>query len=179
MKMEFEGKLDAIIADMIGALSMLGFRLMPKEDEAPRRKATLPPAEDAADVVDFDAPKKQRGRPKKAEAVEEPEEAPATVEDVKFAMEDDEVLNTAREDPDPTEELQDDPTYAEASVDAIALHRLKEDTLKQLRNLYISGKGPFVRQLLAKHGHGALVFPEVDAVYFPAIKADMDRGVMN
>ena len=96
--------------------------------------------------------------------------------DVKQMMDDDDILNTPREDPDPTEELAEDPEYVAASVDAVALHRLKEETLKELRSLYISGKGPFVRQLLAKHGHGALVFPEVEAKHFPAIKADLDRG---
>ena len=102
-----------------------------------------------------------------------------TAAEVKQMMDDDDILNTPREEPDPTEELADDPEYVAASVDAVALHRLKEETLKELRSLYISGKGPFVRQLLAKHGHGALVFPEVDAVHFPAIKADLDRGRPN
>jgi hypothetical protein len=187
MKMEFEGKLDAIIADMIGTLSMLGFRLMPKEDEPVKRAPSYAEAEaetgDRAEVVSFEEPKK-RGRPKKtSEAVTEVREpvteAPVTVADVQHLMEDDDVLNTAREDPDPTEELEGDPSYVNAAMDTVALHRLKEETLKQLRNLYISGKGPFVRQLLAKHGHGALVFPEVDAKYFPQIKEDMERGALN
>jgi hypothetical protein len=177
MKLEFEGKTDAIIAEMISLLSSLGFELRPREDEPPRRAAAPRTAEVEVEEV------KRRGRPKKQEPVEEPKqapkEAPATVADVQYAMEEDDVLNSAREDPDPTEELAGDPTYEEAALDTIALHKLKEDTLKQLRNLYISGKGPFVRQLLAKHGHGALVFPEVDAKYFPEIKADMERGVLN
>jgi hypothetical protein len=172
MKLEFEGKTDAIIAEMISLLSSLGFHLTPKQDEPPRRAATPPPVE--AEEI-----KRRVGRPKKQEEVVEPKEAPATVADVRFVMEEDDMLNTAREEPDPTEELAGDPTYEQASLDSIALHKLKEDTLKQLRNLYISGKGPFVRQLLAKHGHGALVFPEVDAKYFPEIKADMERGALN
>lgn len=182
MKLEFEGKLDGVIAEMISVLSSLGWRLVPKGAVIRMPRADEPEVEEENGGVDFDALPKKRGRPKKSETPIEPKEAsvreaaPATAE-VKHAMEDDDILNTPREDPDPTEELGEDPAYVEASFDAIALHRLKEETLKQLRNLYISGKGSFVRQLLAKHGHGAHVFPEVEAKHFPAIKADLDRGV--
>ena len=108
--------------------------------------------------------KRRPGRPRKEpppaqenglEAVEEPAAEP--IEDV-------------------AAEPQKDP-FVEPPVDAVALHKLKEETLKRLRDLYLSGKGTFVRELLAKHGHGALVFPEVEAKYFPEIKADMEKGM--
>ena len=58
---------------------------------------------------------------------------------------------------------------------AVALLRLKEQQLSRLRDLFNAGKGPLVRQLLAKYGEGAKVFPEVDAKHFPAIKVELDR----
>lgn len=58
---------------------------------------------------------------------------------------------------------------------AIELHKLKEQQLSRLRDLFNAGKGPFVRQLLAKYGNGAKVFPEVDAAQFPHIKVELDR----
>jgi hypothetical protein len=182
MKIEFEGTYSNICSQMVEFLKGSAYvvttvaeQVAVEADRGPvERVAALEP-DNGNEVVDFDALPKKRGRPKKVE----PTEAPATEADVKAAMEDDEILNTPREDPDPLEDLQGDPDYVEASLDAVTLHRLKEETLKKLRSLYISGKGPFVRQLLAKHGHGALVFPEVEAKHFPAIKADMDRGALN
>ena len=55
------------------------------------------------------------------------------------------------------------------------LLKLKEQQLGRLRDLFNAGKGPFVRQLLAKYGEGAKVFPEVDAKHFPEIKKELDR----
>lgn len=58
---------------------------------------------------------------------------------------------------------------------AVALLKLKEQQLSRLRDLFNAGKGPLVRQLLAKYGEGAKVFPEVDPKHFPAIKVELDR----
>lgn len=61
--------------------------------------------------------------------------------------------------------------------DALALNKLKEETLGRLKDLFIAGKGKYIRTLLQKHGHGAMVFPEVEAKYFPAIKAEIDKEI--
>ena len=69
-------------------------------------------------------------------------------------------------------------TEAEAPQDpasAVALEKLKTETLDRLKDLFVAGKGKFVRDLLMKHGHGAKVFPEVEARWFPAISADVDK----
>lgn len=179
MKIEFEGTYSNICDQMVEFLKGSAYvvttvaeQVAVEADRGPVQRVVAPEPDNGNETVDFDALPKKRGRPKRAEPVE----APATAADVRAAMEDDDILDTPREDPDPLEDLQGDPG---APVDTVALHRLKEETLKQLRSMYISGKGTFVRQLLAKHGHGALVFPEVEAKHFPAIKADMDRGVLN
>lgn len=75
---------------------------------------------------------------------------------------------------DPVEEMMEESVDAKAQA-AVDLLKLKNEQLDRLRDLFNAGKGPFVRELLAKYGDGAKVFPEVDAVHFPAIKADIDR----
>jgi hypothetical protein len=55
------------------------------------------------------------------------------------------------------------------------LTKMKEETLNRLKDLFVAGKGKMVRELLTKHGHGAKVFPEVEAKYFPAIKEAIDK----
>lgn len=81
------------------------------------------------------------------------------------------------EEPEPVfeaEEQEEDIVTPEAEK-AVMLLKLKEQQLSRLRDLFNAGKGPLVRQLLAKYGEGAKVFPEVDAKHFPAIKVELDR----
>jgi hypothetical protein len=63
----------------------------------------------------------------------------------------------------------------EAKAEAKDLAKMKEETLNKLKDLFVAGKGKMVRELLVKHGHGAKVFPEVEAKYFPAIKEAIDK----
>jgi hypothetical protein len=118
-------------------------------------------------VTSQDQPKK-RGRPPKNKPLDamhneldEPE-----VSYVNGAQEEDMVEDGDVEIPS---------TANDGSLDAVALHKLKQETLARLRDLFMAGKGATIRELLKKHGHGALVFPEIDPKYFPAIKADIDR----
>lgn len=64
---------------------------------------------------------------------------------------------------------------AEIKADTKELAKMKEETLNKLKDLFVAGKGKMVRELLVKHGHGAKVFPEVEAKYFPAIKEAIDK----
>jgi len=70
------------------------------------------------------------------------------------------------------EEAPDVTPEAKTTID---LHKLKEQQLSRLRDLFNAGKGPLVRKLLAQYGDGAKVFPEVDAKHFPKIKIELDR----
>jgi len=79
---------------------------------------------------------------------------------------DEEVLDAVEE--------EDEPVTPDAEK-AVAAQKLKDQQLSRLRDLFNAGKGSLVRELLAKYGHGAKVFPEVDAKHFPAIKVELDR----
>lgn len=93
----------------------------------------------------------------------------------------------AKPEPEPQPEPQPDPQQAvneeeednvtPAQQEAVNLYKLKEETLDRLRELFPKGKGALVRQLLADHGHGAKVFPEVEAIHFPAIKEALDKAL--
>jgi hypothetical protein len=96
-------------------------------------------------------------RPKKASRAKAPEPEP--------------VVTDNEEAP---EEIVEETVTPEAEK-AVALLKLKDQQLSRLRDLFNAGKGPLVRQLLAKYGDGAKVFPEVDAKHFPAIKIELDR----
>jgi len=130
----------------------------------PPKFTAVPAAEPAAAPTELPQEKRRPGRPRKEPPPAQENGLEATEEPAAEPIE------------EPAAEPQKDP-FVEPPVDAVALHKLKEETLKRLRDLYLSGKGTFVRELLAKHGHGALVFPEVEAKYFPEIKADMEKGM--
>ena len=74
MKLEFEGKLDGVIAEMISVLSSLGWRLVPKDAIVKTPPSSRARARKPRWSISTALPKK-RGRPKKEPP--EPKEAPA------------------------------------------------------------------------------------------------------
>ena len=150
MKVEFDGSFADIMADIVTVLNNMGLQVVPFAP--PQAQAASQPSPAPEPQPAPEAPKKARGRPRKEEPVEANESVPQ-----------------AEEDPFSKAEPE--------AMDAVALLKLKQDTLKRLRDLYVAGKGTLVRELLHKHGHGANVFPEVEAIYFPAIVADLERGL--
>jgi hypothetical protein len=145
MKLEFEGAVPEIMQQIIELLNAIGLRVEPMNTPQPDV-----PKEEYVDP----APKK-RGRPRK-----EPEP------EVNY-------VNGAEDDTE-DQDMEIPSTESSGSTSAVELHKVKEETLKRLRDLFVAGKGTKIRELLKKHGRGALTFPEIDAKYFPAIKADID-----
>ena len=76
---------------------------------------------------------------------------------------------------EPVLEEEEDILVKPETKSAIDLLKLKEQQLDRLRELFNAGKGTYVRELLAKFGNGAKVFPEVDAAQFPEIKKAIDK----
>lgn len=77
--------------------------------------------------------------------------------------------------PEPEPEEEEDILVKPDVKQAVDLLKLKEQQLDRLRELFNAGKGTYVRELLAKFGNGAKVFPEVDAAQFPEIKKAIDK----
>jgi hypothetical protein len=154
MQINFVGSMDEIMADIVRVLNGMGFKVVPFNEEPVDRAQT--------DTI------KKRGRPPKVA----PE--PVVIDDDDA---DAEAMKQAgfKAQQAEDEDMEIPSTGNSGSHDAIALHKLKQETLARLRDLFMAGKGAKIRELLKKHGHGALVFPEIEAKYFPAIKADIDK----
>lgn len=101
----------------------------------------------------------------------EPPEPRDEVEEVDVASDapDEEVEAMADDSDNP---FEDPATARQKAVDLI---RLKEKQLDRLKDLWVSGKGAFVRELLKKYGNGAKSFPEIDAGQFVDISNEIDR----
>jgi hypothetical protein len=152
MKIEFEGAVPEIMSQIVELLNAIGLRVTPMNEPFP--EAEREPE------MDEPSPKKN-GRPRKAAKPEpEPDPEPSYVNG-----EDNDTEDSDMEVPS---------TASSGSPGPLELHKIKEETLARLRDLFLAGKGSKIRELLKKHGHGALTFPEIEPKYFPAIKADID-----
>lgn len=153
MKIEFDGDWNDIMADIVRMVNQMGFQIVPFGP---------PPEYDRqADAGVNEVPEEIRF----AAGTDAPKDEPAPKKRGRPKKE-----AAVQEQEEPLPQAEED-----KKQDPVALLKLKNDTLKRLRDLYVAGKGTFVRELLAKHGDGALVFPEVAAEHFPAIVADLER----
>jgi hypothetical protein len=61
-------------------------------------------------------------------------------------------------------------------ADALALEKLKQETVAKLPDMFAAGKVNLMRAVLTKYGKGAKSFPEIEAKDFPEIAAALARG---
>jgi hypothetical protein len=66
---------------------------------------------------------------------------------------------------------EDGPAY-----DPVSNELLKREVIASLSDMFTAGNVKVVRHVLHKYGRGAKSFPEIDPVYFPEIKAALDRN---
>jgi hypothetical protein len=74
--------------------------------------------------------------------------------------------------------LDPEPEYVEvpvpsgdATAEAVALEKLKAETMVLIQDMFAAGKVKHIRAVLDKHGGGAKSFPEIEAKEFPVISA--------